>query len=137
VPIETRLEEGDVSRQIQAVAEGLSADLVVIGTHGRGGFEHLLLGSVTEKVLRRAPCPVPTVGSADAISSARPLFHRILCATDLRSGANATLDMALSVTAESMAKVSSCGRSGRVLGSAADASIEALRMLKDTERTIP
>ena len=36
-------------------------DLVVMGTHGRGGVQHLLLGSVAEKVVRRAPCPVLVV----------------------------------------------------------------------------
>ena len=36
-------------------------DLIVIGTHGNSGFRHLILGSVTEKVLRTAPCPVLTI----------------------------------------------------------------------------
>jgi len=36
-------------------------DLIVMGTHGRGGVSHMLLGSVAEKVVRRAPCPVLTV----------------------------------------------------------------------------
>jgi Universal stress protein UspA and related nucleotide-binding proteins len=38
-----------------------SIDLIVMGTHGRGGVTHMLLGSITEKVVRRAPCPVLTV----------------------------------------------------------------------------
>lgn len=36
-------------------------DMIVIGTHGRSGFEHVLFGSTTEKVIRKAPCPVLTV----------------------------------------------------------------------------
>jgi nucleotide-binding universal stress UspA family protein len=36
-------------------------DLIVMGTHGRGGVSHILLGSIAEKVVRRAPCPVLTV----------------------------------------------------------------------------
>lgn len=36
-------------------------DLIVMGTHGRGGVSHLLLGSIAEKVVRRSPCPVLTV----------------------------------------------------------------------------
>ncbi len=36
-------------------------DLIVLGTHGRGGLKHLLIGSVAEKVVRKAPCPVLTV----------------------------------------------------------------------------
>jgi nucleotide-binding universal stress UspA family protein len=43
------------------MAERLPADLIVMGTHGRDGFAHLLLGSVAERTLRRAACPVLTV----------------------------------------------------------------------------
>jgi nucleotide-binding universal stress UspA family protein len=105
VTLETRLDDGDPARQIEAVAEALPADLVVMGTHGRSGFQRLLLGSVTEKVLHRAPCPVLIVGSADAVSPANPLFHRIVCAADLTQGSQAVLDTALSVAAESLARV--------------------------------
>ncbi len=38
-----------------------NVDMIVIGTHGRSGFEHVLFGSTTEKVIRKAPCPVLTV----------------------------------------------------------------------------
>ena len=105
VPIETRLVEGDPWREIQAAAEALPADLVIMGTHGRSGFEHLLLGSVTEKVLRRAPCPVLAVGAKDIASSPGPLFHRILCAVDLTAASQATLDFALSLAGENLARV--------------------------------
>ncbi|HME42914.1 MAG TPA: universal stress protein [Syntrophorhabdales bacterium] len=39
-------------------------DLVVMGTHGRGGLEHILIGSVAEKVVRKSPCPVLTIRPA-------------------------------------------------------------------------
>jgi len=42
-------------------AKEADIDLIVMGTHGRGGFGHLLMGSVAEKVVRSAPCPVLTV----------------------------------------------------------------------------
>jgi nucleotide-binding universal stress UspA family protein len=104
-PIETRLVEGDPWREIKAAAEALPADLVVMGTHGRSGFERLLLGSVTEKVLRTAPCPVLTVGTEDGASPAGPLFRRILCAADLTQASERTLDMAASLAEESLARV--------------------------------
>ena len=44
--------------EICDTAEALGVDLIVIGTHGLGGLSHVLLGSVAEKVLRKAHCPV-------------------------------------------------------------------------------
>ena len=47
--------------EIIRVAGETQADLLVMGTHGRSGIEHLLIGSVAERVVRKAPCPVLTV----------------------------------------------------------------------------
>jgi nucleotide-binding universal stress UspA family protein len=105
VPIDTRLLEGDPSRVIPEAAQELRAGLVVMGTHGRGGFEHLVLGSVTEKVLRRATCPVLTVGSAAPSRPEGPLFHRIVCALDLTEASSRTVQVALSLAEEHMARV--------------------------------
>jgi hypothetical protein len=58
---ERRLEEGDAVTEILRVAEEAPADLIVLGTHGRTGLARLLMGSVAEQVVRRAPCPVLTV----------------------------------------------------------------------------
>jgi len=54
---------GQAAHDIIKFAKDNSSDLVVIATHGLTGIEHLLLGSVTEKVVRMAPCPVFTVKS--------------------------------------------------------------------------
>jgi universal stress protein A len=48
-------------QEIVALATDERADLIVIGTHGRGGVNRMLLGSVTDRVVRLAPCPVLTV----------------------------------------------------------------------------
>ena len=45
-------------------AEEISADMIVLGTHGRTGLDHVLFGSTAEKVVRKAPCPVFTVRPA-------------------------------------------------------------------------
>ena len=55
------LESSSVVDAIQAMAEECGADLIVMGTHGRGGLAHVILGSVAERTLRHAPCPVLTV----------------------------------------------------------------------------
>ncbi|GAB7008259.1 universal stress protein [Halorubrum trueperi] len=61
VDVETAVVEGSPSREIIRYAEGNECDLVVMGTHGRGGIDRLLLGSVAEKVVRGAEVPVLTV----------------------------------------------------------------------------
>ncbi len=47
--------------EIVRLAKEQDVDLIIIGTHGRGAIGHMLLGSVSEKVVRKAPCPVLTV----------------------------------------------------------------------------
>jgi nucleotide-binding universal stress UspA family protein len=49
---------GNPAHEIVALAQRLAADLVVIGTHGRTGLGRMLLGSVAEAIVKRAPCPV-------------------------------------------------------------------------------
>ena len=68
-PIQCETCEGAAAAETLARAKALPADLIVMGTHGRSGFERLLLGSVTEKVLRKASCPVLSVprGARDAV----------------------------------------------------------------------
>jgi nucleotide-binding universal stress UspA family protein len=105
VPIETRVLEGEPWRVILEEAEDRVADLLVMGTHGRSGFEVLLLGSVTEKVLRRAPCPVLTVGNVSPQTRTGPLFRSVLCAADLTPASEHTLDVAISVAAENDARI--------------------------------
>jgi nucleotide-binding universal stress UspA family protein len=55
--------KGIADEEIIKRAEENDVDLIVIGTHGRTGFEHVLFGSTAEKVVRRSPCPVLSVRS--------------------------------------------------------------------------
>lgn len=59
--VERRLEEGEPVTEILRVAGETNCDLIVMGTHGRTGLGRLLMGSVAEQVVRKAPCPVLTV----------------------------------------------------------------------------
>jgi nucleotide-binding universal stress UspA family protein len=61
VPITFAAISGDPAEEIVRYARARGIDLIVVGTHGRSGFTRLLLGSVAERVLRQAPCPVLTV----------------------------------------------------------------------------
>jgi universal stress protein A len=67
--VETHLRQGACATDICDFAKDGAFDLIVMGTHGRSGLSHLLLGSVAERVLRMAPCPVLTVKAPDAVSS--------------------------------------------------------------------
>ena len=55
------IREGSPSAEIIKLAKEEAADLIVIGTHGRGGVAKMLLGGTTERIIRLAPCPVITV----------------------------------------------------------------------------
>lgn len=52
---------GNPKQEILTVANEWAADLIIMGTHGRTGFDHFISGSVSESVTRRAPCPVLVV----------------------------------------------------------------------------
>jgi len=62
----TEVSVGSPHEQITDYAEAVDADLIVMGTHGRTGLDRVLLGSVTERVVRAAPCPVLTVRAAES-----------------------------------------------------------------------
>jgi nucleotide-binding universal stress UspA family protein len=61
LPVDVEVGVGSPSQKIVQLAKSLPADLIVMGTHGRTGFSHALLGSIAEKVVRQAYCPVMTV----------------------------------------------------------------------------
>jgi len=67
VDVETRTAIGAIPSGILAMASAASADVIAMGTHGREGLRHLLLGSVAEKVLRRAHVPVLTLRSSKKV----------------------------------------------------------------------
>jgi nucleotide-binding universal stress UspA family protein len=101
------LEAPDPRREILEQAKELKADLLVMGTHGRSGFDHLLLGSVTEKVMRKSPCPVmvvPRHAAAAATEAAAP-FKRIVCAVDFSQSSIRALSYALDLAQEADARI--------------------------------
>mgnify|MGYP006288805229 CR=1 FL=1 len=65
VPVSTHVVEGPPNKEIVRHAERDACDLVVMGTHGRGGIDRLLLGSVAERVVRSCSVPVMTVRVGD------------------------------------------------------------------------
>jgi nucleotide-binding universal stress UspA family protein len=107
MPIRTMVSEGPAAARILGQAADMAADLLVMGTHGRSGFERLLLGSVTEKVLRKATCPVLTVPRRhpDAVPASRVVFRNILCAVDFSDCSLHALAYAMSLAQEADARL--------------------------------
>lgn len=86
----------DAADEILSAADSIDADMIVTGTHGREGLAHVILGSVAEKVVRRARCPVLTVG-AEAPDT--PSIERVLAPVDFSEPSKKALRLAKDVTA--------------------------------------
>ncbi len=99
VDVEVLAAAGRPITEILASAASPPADLVVIGTHGTSGFQHLVLGSVAEKVLRQAPCPVLTVPPRAHTTTTR--FTKIVCAVDFSDCSLEAAKVAASLAKES------------------------------------
>ena len=99
-------EPGYPSKTIVDHALSNATDLIVMGTHGRRGFKRLLLGSVTETVLREAPCPVLTVPPHIAAGDPPEVtFKRILCPIDFSPSALQALGFALDLARQADGRV--------------------------------
>jgi nucleotide-binding universal stress UspA family protein len=103
VEVTTAVLEGPAVSEVLRQAEDWPADLVVMGTHGRSGFDYLLMGSVTERLLRKADVPVLTVrAGVDPPGTSPPApFRRILCPVDYSPASLNALRYALSLVQES------------------------------------
>ena len=96
VTVNTDVIEGDPVGAILDRATAWDADLIVMGTHGRTGLERLVVGSVTEKVLRKASCPVLTVPRRVVTPRSGLRFGRILCPVDFSRASLRAMDYAAS-----------------------------------------
>jgi nucleotide-binding universal stress UspA family protein len=96
--------EGNAAKEIAREAERLTASLLVLGTHGRTGFERLFLGSVTEKVLRSTRVPVLTIPPS-VRKPGPPLYKTILCALDFSDASIRALEYALSLAKQADARL--------------------------------
>ncbi len=103
--------DGAVTELILEFAEAQAVNLIVIGTHGLRGIDRLTLGSVTEKVLRKAHCPVLAIRKPAhdlVIPGEKPdliRLHRILYCTDFSDNSEQAFDHAVSLAAEYKAEL--------------------------------
>jgi nucleotide-binding universal stress UspA family protein len=135
--------QGDAVEEILGAAAAIASDVVVMGSRGRTGLQRLLLGSVTERIIRRSPAPVLTVplgwrkGGGEAIKLAS-----VLCAVDFSEPSGRAVDYAATIAeagraqlvlvhvlewAEELEKAPNTGNS--LLPSSEDDAIEGMRML--------
>ena len=101
---EVMVVEGGVWTELANMIKEKEIDLIVIGTRGRQGLEKFLLGSVAEKILRRAQCPVLTVGPHVTVEAGRAVaMNRILYATSLSASSQTPAAYAISLADENQA----------------------------------
>jgi nucleotide-binding universal stress UspA family protein len=108
VPLDFRIQEaGYVHDEILTQVGATHADLLVLGTHGRSGFQRLFLGSVTEKVIRKASCPTLVVPprAPDVDADAPVQFRRILCPIDFSESSLDALAYAINMAEEADARL--------------------------------
>jgi nucleotide-binding universal stress UspA family protein len=96
---------GPAAATILEYAAESKTDLIVLGTHGRTGFERFMLGSATEKVVRKATCPVLTVPPGASEGPERPTFGRIVCAVDFSPASDRAAQYALSLAQEAKGRL--------------------------------
>src|SRR6202047_2055815 len=99
--------EGIAPDSILSFAQAEKTDVIVMGTHGRRGFDRLMLGSVTDRVMRKAPCPVLAICKPphDSVAAVRERTHvhqlsRILFCADFSENSERALNYAISATEE-------------------------------------
>lgn len=135
------VEAPDPAVQIVATARSMDASLIVMGTHGRGGIARILMGSVAEKVVRTAPCPVFTTNGA--LRAPAKGFRRILVPTDFSAPSDVALDCARRLAAgfaasvhllHVLAEVSGSGGSGSELFVAEPPEARSMRLIDARDR---
>jgi nucleotide-binding universal stress UspA family protein len=101
------MKSGEAVTGILEQAKGDSSDLIVMGTRGRSGLARILLGSVTDAVLRQASCPVMTIPQATHELTSQDLFafDPILCPSDFSPVCHTALRVGVSVAQETDARL--------------------------------
>ncbi|MCP4005258.1 MAG: universal stress protein [bacterium] len=125
VEYEIHIEEGEPSRVVLDLAERLKIDMIAVGRRGQSALEHVIVGSVAERLLRSADCPVLTAVSEGGELS----LDEILVATDLSDAAIGALGVAQTIAAASPP-------TRLLLAYAHPPGIQAVRFLAQTDERV-
>ena len=106
-PVDVRVTEGlKVADEVLVQADLFDADILVVGSHGRSGFERLLIGSTADRILRKSRWPVLVVPPHVAHPSAPAIpFKRILCAIDFADSAMRAVEYAIQLAEETYGRL--------------------------------
>jgi nucleotide-binding universal stress UspA family protein len=96
---------GSVDNEIRKALTRTEADLVVVGTHGRRGFERWILGSEADRLLRSCPVPLLTIRAVRGTRTAPGAIRRILVTTDFSTGTSEALKYASSIAQENQSRL--------------------------------
>jgi nucleotide-binding universal stress UspA family protein len=135
---EVVLERGGVADAILQFAEGKNIDLITMGTHGRRGLDRLVLGSVTERILRTARAPVLAVhGLAQEGDAREPVqFRKILFCTDFSDNSPRALECAFLLACKYKAQISLLHVIERS-DSGKDLEVERAQVLQQLRAVVP
>jgi nucleotide-binding universal stress UspA family protein len=105
IPVASIVRVGDVDMEVLDLSKDGGVDLIVMGSHGRRGFEKWFLGSHTERLLRRVPVPMIVIGGEAVNKSAPPSVRNIMVLTDFSDGTADAIRYAFSIGQECQAKL--------------------------------
>lgn len=105
IEAQTAVRTGDIDEELKGAISASGADIVVMGTHGRRGFERWFLGSVTERLLRHCSVPVLVLSDTGTDMKVPPDVEKVLVTTDFSEGTNEAMSWALAIAQEAPAEV--------------------------------
>jgi nucleotide-binding universal stress UspA family protein len=106
IPHQVAILRGNICNALEQIIRERAIDLLVVGTHGRTGVRKLVMGSVAENLIRRAPCPVLSIGpNVSGTPDGVAKFRRILVATDFTPESLSALPHAISFAEEDEAEL--------------------------------
>ncbi len=105
IEVITNVRTGDIDGELKVAIAESNADIVIMGTHGRRGFERWFLGSVTERLLRHSPVPVLVLSDSEGPIRVPPEVEKIVVTTDFSEGTSEAMDYALAIAQEAPAEV--------------------------------
>ena len=105
IAVVSKVRTGDIDDELKVAIAGCDADIIIMGTHGRRGFERWFLGSVTERLLRHSAVPILTLSDLEDTFRVPPDVEKVIVTTDFSEGTSEAMKYALAIAQEAPAEV--------------------------------